>query len=127
MAIATTPQPANANPAATTNQRGMTLARLETFKFVADIAAVTLAVLTAAAGVFALYFSSRVSAVKDAELLLFQNESNIKVSAAEARSAEANTKAAEANRIAESFRLDIAKANERAAEANAVAERERLA
>ena len=119
----------------------MTLSTLESWKFWSDILAVGLALATAAAGVLALYFGVRVSAMKDAEANRFRDESRVAIAAADARAAEAREKAAtaeqgtakavadaaEANRLAESFRLDIAQANERAASANETAERERLA
>jgi hypothetical protein len=135
------PESSNPNTATTMNQSGMGVTFLDSASFWANIAVVAFGVLAAIAGVFALYFSFRLGAVKDAELERFQTESKVAISLAEARAAEANEKsagaaegtaralanAAEANKLAESFRLDIANANERAASANVIAEKERLA
>lgn len=98
----------------------MILPDLESSSFWANVAVVVFTLLGASAGGFVLYFSSMLSAAKDAELELFQNESRVAIAKADARSAETTEKA-------ESFRLDIASANERAVTANRIAEGERLA
>lgn len=95
--------------AAITNPNGMTLSAIESAKFWADITAVTLAVLTAAAGVFAWYFSSRLAAAKDAELSRFQAESRVAILSAEARAAEANEKTAQLAKEAANARLETEK------------------
>ena len=114
---------------------------LESLTFWTGVVAVAFTAFAAVAGSFSWYFSTRLSAAKDAASAIFQEESRLAIASANARAAEATTKAAEAgegaakaladaaeaNKTAEGFRLDIAKANERAAAANATAEKERLA
>ncbi len=93
---------------------------LETASFWFNIATVILGLFAAAAAVFALYFSTRLNAIKDENLERFKRESNERIAFANSESAQANERAAEANKQA-------ADANERAAEANKKAEEEKLA
>lgn len=72
------------------NHSGMTLPSLETASFWANIAVVALTVLAAISGIFALYFSNKVGAAKDAALERFKTESATTISLADARAAEAN-------------------------------------
>ncbi len=119
-----TPDSANPDAAAMTNHKGMTISALETAKFWADIAVVTLGLFAAAAGVFALYLSSRLDAAKAAELATFQTESKVAIASADARGAEANEEAAgaaataaAANERAGQLELRAAQQQERAATA----------
>jgi hypothetical protein len=64
---------------------------------------------------------------KQAESLKAEAEKSKEgIAIAQTEAAKAQQKAAEANIIAEGFKLDIAQANERAAEANRIAEKERI-
>ncbi len=68
----------------------MTLPSLETASFWANVAVVVLTVLAALSGAFALYFSMKVSTVKDVAFDRFKVESATAISLADARAAEAN-------------------------------------
>lgn len=107
----------NNTDAPKTKQSGMTLPSLETVSFFASVAVVLLTVFAAIAGAFALYFSSRLGAVKDAALERFKTESATTIATAGERAAEANNKAAEANERAKALELEVAKQRERAAKA----------
>ena len=96
----------NSTVAASTNHSGMTWPSVETLSSWANIAVVALGVAAAIAGVFALYFSSKANASKDAELLRFQNDSKIALASAEARAAEANRMAADAGEGTEKIRQE---------------------
>jgi hypothetical protein len=111
------------------NQKGMDASFLETASFWSNIAVVALTVLAAIAGALALYFSSRLSALKDADLAKFQAESKAAISVADARGAEANAKAADAAKGTAEALLAAAGANERAGkiEVEAASQRERAA
>jgi hypothetical protein len=111
----------------TTRHGGINIALLESASFWSNIAVVTFGVVAAASAVLALYFSSRLGALKDADLARYQAESRAAIAASNTRAAEANAHAAEANKLAEGLRRDVAVANERAAAATEAAERERLA
>ena len=100
----------------------MNLSFLEIAAFWSNIAVVVGGLLAAAGAVFALYYNSRLEAIKDAELGKFQTESRVAIASAEARAAEANEKAAGATATA-------AHADERAGkrEIEAAQQRERAA
>jgi hypothetical protein len=68
----------------------MDLPFLETASLWFNIAVVALTVLAAIAGVFSLYFSSRLDALKDSDFARFQLESREKIAAANSAPAEAN-------------------------------------
>ena len=115
----------SAAPAATQNR--MSESFLTTAASWAGFFAVGFTAAAAVSGLAAWYFSGELSKMNAAKLAAFQEESRTTIASADARSAEANQKAAEANKLAEGFQLDIAKANEGAAAATALAEKERLA
>ncbi len=79
------------------------------------VSAVGLGAIAAILGVFAWYFTDRASDSTKRELARFQSESKTATASAEARSAEANAKAAEAKEGTATALADAAAANERAA------------
>jgi chromosome segregation ATPase len=83
--------------ATSTNPKEMTLSSLESASFWANVALVLFSLLAATSAMFALYFSTKVGAAKDAELNRFKQQSSAAIANAEARGAEANEKAAEAS------------------------------
>lgn len=84
----------------------------ESWSFWTGVLAVGLTALAAVTGVVAWYFSTQATHEKDERLAHFQDESRKAVAAADAR-------AAEANQAAKNAEANLASANERAAEANA--------
>jgi hypothetical protein len=93
---------------------------LETITFWSKVAAVTFAVLAALGTGFAVYFSSRMVAAKDADLERVRAESTVAIAAAEAKAARALQEAADAQAA-------VAAANERAARLEFEATRDRAA
>lgn len=102
---------------------------LEWASFWANVALIIGAVLTAFATPAAIYLASRLAAEKDAALVRFQTESKVAIATADARAAEANTKAAEAAEGTAKALSEAASANERTQkiELEAVVQRERAA
>ncbi len=123
------PESANDNAASKASHSGMTLQFLESASFWANVAVVVFTVLAAIAGVFALYFASRLSVAKDADLDRFKTESAKVIASADARAAEANKKAAEAGEGTAKALSGAAEANERASrlELESLHQRERAA
>jgi hypothetical protein len=107
----------------------MTLSFLEWASFWANVATVTFGVLAAIAAGFALYFSGRLGAAKDAELATFKKTAEASIAMADARAAEANQKAAEATEGSSKAVADAAHAQERTGrlEIEAAAQQERAA
>jgi hypothetical protein len=97
----------------------MSLSSLETASFWFNVAVVVFTVAAAVAGIFALYFSLKLGALKDQDFDKFKSESATQLSLANARSAEAN-------KISESLRLEVSRANERTAMAQRSAADARL-
>ncbi len=109
---------------------------LEWWKNVFEISGVVLLLLTFIAGAGLFLFSRRLNAIQAEQLRQFDidlTNAKTELGKQQERAADAELAAAEAKRIAGSFRLDIAQANkgaaeaqERAASANRIAEEERL-
>jgi hypothetical protein len=93
----------------------MSLPFLESASFWSNVAVVAFTVFAAVAGGLALYFSSSLATVKDAELSRFQTEAKVAIASADARAAEANANAAAAT-AASSTALERAAALELEAE-----------
>jgi hypothetical protein len=72
------------------NYSGMDLRAMEGASFWSNIAVVVFGILAAIAAAFALYFGSRLGAMKDAELLRFQVKAQADIANADARAARAN-------------------------------------
>lgn len=115
--------------AAETNQNGMNLLWLDSAAFWANVAVVVFGALAAIAAVFALYFSLRRDAAKDADLARFQQASKVSIANADARAAEANGKAAAAEEGTARSLAESAAANTRTKllEVEAASQRERAA
>jgi hypothetical protein len=102
------------------DQDAMDIAWLETAAYWSKVVAVTFAVLAALGTGFAVYFSSRMVAAKDADLERVRAESMLEIAASEAKATRAIQDAAAAQAAADA-------ANERAARLEAAATRERTA
>jgi hypothetical protein len=106
-----TPTASSPNTARMMNQSGMDLPFLETASFWSNIAVVALTVLAAIAGVFALYFSSRLGALKDENFARFRLESTEKIAVANSEAAKANEGLARANLEIAQLTAETAKLN----------------
>jgi hypothetical protein len=113
----TAPNIHNHASASQRNLSEMTLSELESASSWANVAVVALTLFAAVAGVLAWHFPSKLSAVKDAALVRFQDEAKVAISLADARSAEANEKAAEANERAVNAGKEVVVLQKEAAEA----------
>jgi hypothetical protein len=91
------PDPKSPKATTTESQNGRDRASLQAASSWSNIVVVGLGVLTAIAGVLALYFSQRLKALEDADFARFQLESTERIAVANSEAAKANERAAEAH------------------------------